>query len=83
MTFKTLSATSFETCFDAKVAAWHFVPKHHLTAHIADTMAPQLNPSHGSCYADEDAVGGAAKLAHRCHRRAVTRARRLATAQMF
>lgn len=33
---------------------WHWVPKHHMFEHIADTVAPQVNPAHASCYPDED-----------------------------
>ena len=53
---------------------WHVVPKHHLWCHIGDTVAVQINPSHCTCYADEDIVGHLAKTGRKCHRFAVTRA---------
>lgn len=56
-----------------QVALWHIVPKFHLWEHIADTVAPQLNPGYATCYADEDIVGRMAKLAKRSHRAAVAR----------
>lgn len=52
---------------------WHMVPKHHMFAHISDTVAPQCNPAHCTCYADEDIVGHAARRARKGHRLALTR----------
>ena len=69
----------FLTCYYALAAeaqglgahAWHVVPKFHMFEHIADTVAPQVNPKHATCYGDEDVVGHVAKTGRKCHRSAV------------
>ena len=52
----------------AHARKWHAVPKMHMFEHIADCVAPQVNPAFTTCYADEDVVGHCAKTGRACHR---------------
>ena len=54
----------------ARIPAWHWVPKHHMFEHMADTIAPQINPKYVTTYGGEDLVGKIGKLASKCHKRA-------------
>ncbi len=47
---------------------WRVVPKHHMFEHIADTVAPQVNPSRVSTLSGEDLVGRLARLATKVHK---------------
>eukprot|EP00969_Alexandrium_andersonii_P287368 12704613-Alexandrium_andersonii.AAC.1 len=57
----------------SSVKKWHAVPKFHIFEHIGDVVAPQINPAHATCYADEDSIGHMAKAARKGHVIAVSK----------
>jgi hypothetical protein len=53
---------------------WMLYPKHHVFLHcVEDQVCQSGNPRDSWCYADEDAIGKAAKIAESCHIRTLHR----------